>query len=114
MGKDHRAFGDSIYIAFHAQVAQVIQKGRVEQRLIILPSECCQVGEVRLAKAESAEPLNSRRQPAGNRKPVLKRRRAKEEVGHGFFSRRARLPVAASHGELVYVGQEGVRSPGCI
>ncbi len=74
LGEDHRAFRDRIHIAFQAQLAQVVKERRVEQRLPVPSGNCPQIRQVGVVKAEGAEPLDGRRQAAGDGEAALKRR----------------------------------------
>ena len=109
LGKDHRPFRHGIDVAGRLERAEEVEKGRLEQRPAVVSAERRQVRHVRDAKARILKVLDRRGQPCGDRVAAVKRAMPKGQMKDRFPVRRAGLPVAIGHRQLVQVGQQGQR-----
>ena len=91
------------------QLAQVVEKRRLEQRFSVGAGERRQIRQIVAAELEAVEVVERRGQSAGHAEAAFERLLAKDQVKHGLAIRAARLPIAVGHGQLVQVREQGER-----
>ena len=111
VGEHDRALGDRVDVAAQAQLAQLAQEGRVEERPAVVAEEAAQVGDVLGREVEAGQVVESAGEAAGHREAAAEGVSPEEEVEHGLLLRPARVTVGLGHGQLVQVRREGERGP---
>ncbi len=66
-------------------LGQVVEKRRLEQRLLVVAAQAGQVGEVFRVEAQVLQVLDDRGQAGGDREAAAERVLAEEQVKHGLL-----------------------------
>jgi hypothetical protein len=110
-GKDDRTFGDGVDVAAERHGPEVLEEGRLEERLAVVPRQRREVGKVVLVEAKALEELEGAMQAAGHGEAAPERTATKEELKDRLLLVRFRFPVRIRHRQLIEIRQERQRAP---
>ena len=95
--EDDRSLGDAIHVAPKAHLGQVFEKCRLEERLLVVPSQTGQIREILRIESRPLQVLHNRGQSSRHGETAAERVLAEEQVKHGLLVVPARLPITIGH-----------------
>ena len=108
MGEHDRTLGHRVDIHRQAQIAQILQEGRIEQGAAGRGVQRGQIGDILLAEAERLHQVGQLGHAAGHRVASLEGIVAEVHGEAGLLARFLGVPVALGHGDLVQIGEQRV------
>ena len=102
----HRPLRNGVHVTGEPAVPQIVEKGILEQPLVVVAPQLRQVLEVAGIEPETLQHPDDVPEPATHGETAMVRIFTKGEVKHRFLLSGSGLPVGVRHGELVEVRQQ--------